>query len=1240
MEKETNEFPKGSIQKETKPNNKRKVVFWSLLASGVGVIIIVALLLIFLLPKEEKYDIELGSNVSIEGEVLSGDGSYKKGDSVTIVAEEITGYRFTGWNFNGKIISTDKEYTFIIGEDTEGEYTANYAKLYSISVEDAQNLVTITGNKTEAVESESIEFTITPNSDYRIIEVKVNNDTLTESDGKYTFNMPAENVTISVTYAEEYAITIDSSVSDMVTSVSLDKAISGEQIVVIANIQDTITDEQITTQEIKITDMEGGEVPYTVSNLEDSTQYSFTMPASNVTISVESQTLNIIKDYEIMGNIITSYTGPAKEVTVPSSYYAYKIQNDGSLQFEDFQQITTYMSDELNGSILMGGQFTYKTDDTAEYSSVIKDAQSWLTEVGGYGEEKFPITIKPLTEYTITMDDYLELGEPVLMSVVSPFAQVLTGRVLSFTYQVQDYEAINVNIENVYSAFSFFGNNFVSGDAIQFPFEVKDINYGEVIHCEGEGVNIQALGMPAGLPEMPGAFQGNTDITKVIITEGIEVIGASTFSGCTNLSSISIPSSITMIEEYAFEGCKLTFNEKDNGNYLGNAENPYVVLYSLKEDVDKSTMTNFTIDKNCKIIYDDVFSNCTNLQEISLPTNLTSIGDGAFENCSTLTSLTIPASVKEVGENAFSGCNNIANVYYQGTVDQWLDITFESALFQDKNSNWYVNGQLVKELTLDSNVQANAFYGVKSLKKVIIEEGVTSIENYAFRECTNLESITIPKSVFFIGSAICGGCNLTEVIYNGTIEDWMKIEFHVSPPYTYANLFASGAGLYIDNQLVTELTLTGYVSRGAFYDYSHLEKVTITENAIIGEEVFCGSGVAEVVIQEGVTSIPDNIFRNCDNLTSITIPASVTTIGEYAFQDCTNLQTVDFGDNSQLQTIGYAAFRDCTNLTSITIPEGVTSIGDYAFSGTNLQTITFEDGSQLQSIDNLIPSSIQHIIFEGNSSLTSIGYQAFSDCYSLQTVDFGDNSQLQTIGNQAFDGCTNLQSVDFGENSKLQTIGEYAFSSCANLTSITIPEGVTSIGQRAFSGCTNLTSITIPANVTEIGNQAFSGCTNLTSITIPASVTSIGDDAFYNCTNLTSITIPASVTSIGEYAFYSCSSLQTVDFGDNSKLQTIGEYAFSGCSNLSSITIPANVTSISDSAFYNCYDLTSVTIESDDIYVAANGIDYNHAGYLLQKATTVRVLKTIDDGSNTYLSSTGGFTLDKTSDPTYNIYTK
>ena len=125
-------------------------------------------------------------------------------------------------------------------------------------------------------------------------------------------------------------------------------------------------------------------------------------------------------------------------------------------------------------------------------------------------------------------------------------------------------------------------------------------------------------------------------------------------------------------------------------------------------------------------------------------------------------------------------------------------------------------------------------------------------------------------------------------------------------------------------------------------------------------------------------------------------------------------------------------------------------------------------------------------------------------------------------------------------------------------------------------------------------------------------MTQIGAWAFDGCSNLTSITLPSSLTSIGEYAFQYCS--------------------------LTSITIPEGVTQIGEYAFSGCSNLTSVVIESDDIYKAANETDYNQIGYLLEYATTVKVLKKIDDGSNTYLSST--FSVDKESDEKYNIYTK
>ena len=111
-------------------------------------------------------------------------------------------------------------------------------------------------------------------------------------------------------------------------------------------------------------------------------------------------------------------------------------------------------------------------------------------------------------------------------------------------------------------------------------------------------------------------------------------------------------------------------------------------------------------------------------------------------------------------------------------------------------------------------------------------------------------------------------------------------------------------------------------------------------------------------------------------------------------------------------------------------------------------------------------------------------------------------------------------------------------------------------------------------------------------------------------------------------------------FAQGSQLESIGDYAFYGCSSLTEITLPSSLKSIGDSAFFGCSNLNTVTIESDDIYKVATGMYSNQAGGLLAKANTVKVLKSIDDGSNTYLSTDGGFALDKTSDPTYNIYTK
>ena len=173
------------------------------------------------------------------------------------------------------------------------------------------------------------------------------------------------------------------------------------------------------------------------------------------------------------------------------------------------------------------------------------------------------------------------------------------------------------------------------------------------------------------------------------------------------------------------------------------------------------------------------------------------------------------------------------------------------------------------------------------VKKVVIEDGVTSIGTSAFQHCSSLTDISIPKSVTSIGNY-------------------------------------------------------------AFYDCSSLTDITIPGSVTcIGENAFSWcSNLTSIEIPSSVTSIGDCAFRNCIGLTSISIPKSVTSIGNFAFYNCTDLTSINIPGS--VTSIGDSAFDSCSSLTSITIPKSVTSIGNFAFYGCgNLTEITVPCDSTL-----------------------------------------------------------------------------------------------------------------------------------------------------------------------------------------------------------------------------------------------------------------------------------------------------
>ena len=139
--------------------------------------------------------------------------------------------------------------------------------------------------------------------------------------------------------------------------------------------------------------------------------------------------------------------------------------------------------------------------------------------------------------------------------------------------------------------------------------------------------------------------------------------------------------------------------------------------------------------------------------------------------------------------------------------------------------------------------------------------------------------------------------------------------------------------------------------------YSYRSSITEAriENGVtsIGYDAFRNcSSLTSITIPESVTSIGDSAFMNCSNLTSITIPDSVTSIGGRAFEYCSSLTSITIPES--VTSIGYSAFADCSNLTSITIPESVTSIGEYAFSGCSDELIIycFEDSYAAEYCEN------------------------------------------------------------------------------------------------------------------------------------------------------------------------------------------------------------------------------------------------------------------------------------------------
>ena len=415
-------------------------------------------------------------------------------------------------------------------------------------------------------------------------------------------------------------------------------------------------------------------------------------------------------------------------------------------------------------------------------------------------------------------------------------------------------------------------------------------------------------------------------------------------------------------------------------------------------------LTDITLPSSVKSIDWYAFYACRSLTDIVIPNNVITIGYRAFDGCESLASITLPNALTVIEDEAFAGCRRLAlvcnnsdltltigsdahgGVAYHAwmIVDKYGNKTYgdpplgmeytateDGFLFEKENGEYRLIAYLGTEdsVTLPAGINGNSYkiQGLQGVRNVILPAGMTSIDAYAFSNCTDLISIVIPEGVTSIGDHAFQNCGQLTAV---------KIPDSVTS-----------------------------IGSAAFFGCSSLESITIPDRVTsLTDSVFTGcSALTDIVIPDSVTSIGRYAFESCGRLTSIMIGNGVTSIGDSAFWDCSSL--VSFTIPGKVTSIGGCAFMDCHNLAGITIPSSVASIGERAFLDTALYNdpSNWEDG--LLVIDGCLIDVKENVDRIMRKDIRLIADRALEECYRLHTMTICGES-FWTLGT-----LTNLETL-------------------------------------------------------------------------------------------------------------------------------------------------------------------------------------------------------------------------------------
>ncbi len=486
------------------------------------------------------------------------------------------------------------------------------------------------------------------------------------------------------------------------------------------------------------------------------------------------------------------------------------------------------------------------------------------------------------------------------------------------------------------------GSNAFEGctalEEINLPVSLTSLGASAFKGCTA----LTSLDIPANITTIPASVcAGCTALTKATYGN-VTAINANAFDGCNALESALIPSTVQTIGNYAFRGCIAipsvvthdgTTKSIGTGAFYGCTSLATVTLGDAINTINASAFENCITLKSIQlpevltILNDKVFMGCSALSTVTGGTQLTKIGSNTFNGCMPLSGYTIPSTVTTIGANAFENC-----VLFDSAIPSGV-ISIGKAAFKNCASLGKTAVIIIPTQEKLTKIDAEVFYGCKSLPNIAIPSNITSIGDGAFQGCNSKDftRVSLTANIQTIGKSAYQDCkNLTNV----TITSGDK-----SCTTLGASCFEGCTAL----RSITLPTTVTTVNQACFRNCTSLESITLPQTVkTLGADTFSGcTALAKATIAStAITVINANLFLNCSALESIDIPATATAINASAFQGCTSLSSVTIP--GKVTAIQQNAFQDCTSLEFVVLPVALKTFGKSAFGGcTALESVIF-----------------------------------------------------------------------------------------------------------------------------------------------------------------------------------------------------------------------------------------------------------------------------------------------------------